>query len=69
MLAHPHPDGLQDRLNLDETNPILERSGLNNGDLPAGLRQDLNLQPFATEEVLSRPRQAIGLWSVRPGLD
>jgi hypothetical protein len=32
--VHPHPDGLQRQLNLNQTNPVLETVGLRNGDSP-----------------------------------
>ena len=34
LQVHPHPDGLQRQLNLNQTNPVLETVGLRNGDSP-----------------------------------
>ena len=34
LQVHPHPGGLRDQLNQDQTNPTLESGGLSNGDSP-----------------------------------
>jgi hypothetical protein len=73
LQVHPHPDGLQHQLNLDQTNPTLETGGLRNGDSPlahafgrhcslVSARRAYRTLTFLDENVMRGSSRGIASW-------